>query len=341
LLYLVFHFYVITMLALLVRTAAPFEQQLWKTLPIEADRELYRARVENALFLQLQVGPKPEKAGFNGYLLASIAFFTIGLAPLATLILMQMQFLPYHSLRITWRHRIMVFADLFLLTVIIILNFRMRRRYLRSSQISKPLFGFAGRDRSRNLVALIAALGVIVAVPWLSLWEGRWAGENYIGRIDLAAALTRDMAGLGNGVVLGLFKDRLILSNEIIVGEKPLAEVKKEMASRGGDFVPTILFDDRDLQSADLRGADLRGVALDRAHMQGVDLEDARLDGARLTEAELQGANLAGAQLPGATSPKRICRAQSFGMRAYRARISFRPICRAHRWLGRSCRALT
>jgi hypothetical protein len=47
---------------------------------------------------------------------------------------------------------------------------------------------------------------VIVAVPWLSLWEGRWAGENYIGRIDLAAALTRDMAGLGNGVVLGLFK---------------------------------------------------------------------------------------------------------------------------------------
>ena len=67
----------ITMLSLLVRTAAPFEQQLWKTLPIEADRELYRARVENALFLQLQIGPKPEKAEFNGYLLASIAFFTI------------------------------------------------------------------------------------------------------------------------------------------------------------------------------------------------------------------------------------------------------------------------
>src|ERR1700727_1361585 len=58
-------FYVIAMLSLLVRTAAPFEQQLWKTLPIEADRELYRARVENALFLQLQIGPKPEKAGFN------------------------------------------------------------------------------------------------------------------------------------------------------------------------------------------------------------------------------------------------------------------------------------
>jgi hypothetical protein len=332
LLYLVFHFYVITMLALLVRTAAPFEQQLWKTLPIEADRELYRARVENALFLQLQVGQKPEKTGFNGYLLASSAFFTIVLAPLATLILMQMQFLPYHSLRITWWHRIMVFADLFLLTVIVILNFRMRRRYLRFSQISGPLFGFAGRDRSRNLVALIAALGVIVAVPWLSLWEGRWARENYIGRTDLAADY---------GIVLGLFKDRLILSNEIIVGEKPLAEVKKEMASRGGDFVPTILFDDRDLQSADLRGADLRGVALDRAHMQGVDLEDARLDGARLTEAECRGLTLQERNSPAPASPKRICRAQSFGMRAYRARISFRPICRAHRWLGRSCRALT
>src|ERR1019366_8429095 len=58
--YVVVHFYVLMMLVLLARTAAPFESELQTTLPIEADRELYRARVENALFLQMLVGPKPE-----------------------------------------------------------------------------------------------------------------------------------------------------------------------------------------------------------------------------------------------------------------------------------------
>ena len=105
LLYLIFHFYVLMMLLLLARTAAPFEERLRTTLPIEADRERYRAKVENALFLQILIGMKPERAGFNGVLLGLIALITIVLAPLATLILIQMMFLPYHHLAMTWWHR--------------------------------------------------------------------------------------------------------------------------------------------------------------------------------------------------------------------------------------------
>src|SRR5271169_7195249 len=41
LLYLVFHFYLLMMLLLLARTAAPFEKQLRAALPVEADRERY------------------------------------------------------------------------------------------------------------------------------------------------------------------------------------------------------------------------------------------------------------------------------------------------------------
>jgi hypothetical protein len=69
LLYVVFHFYVLMMLVLLARTAAPLDRQLRTTLPNEADQELYRARVENALFLQLLVGMKSERAGVNAALL--------------------------------------------------------------------------------------------------------------------------------------------------------------------------------------------------------------------------------------------------------------------------------
>jgi hypothetical protein len=101
LLYLVLHFYLLMILALLSRTGAEFDKQLRTTLPNETDRECYRARVDNALFVQLLVGMKSERSGVNAFLLGLIALITVALAPLATLVLMQMMFLPYHHLRIT------------------------------------------------------------------------------------------------------------------------------------------------------------------------------------------------------------------------------------------------
>jgi uncharacterized protein YjbI with pentapeptide repeats len=281
LLYFVFHFYLLMMLLLLARSAAPFEQQLHITLPIEADRELYRTRVENALFLQMLVGPKPEREGLNGRLLAAIALITIVLAPLATLILIQMMFLPYHSLAITWWHRVLVLADL---TLIIVLW----RRYYYQSGIERPPLLFGRLDRLTNRLILTAA------VLWLAFWEGRWAGEPWIGR--------RDLASTANGVVFGLFPNRLKLKDETIVGKEKLDKTKEEMASRGGEFafVPTIRLDGRDLQAADLSGADLRGASLEGAALQGANLNVARLDGARLVHADLAGAILVGAQLQSA-----------------------------------------
>ena len=148
LLYVVFHFYVSMMLVLLGRTAQPFERQLRTTLPDEADRELYRARVENTLFLQTLVGMRGERTGFNGLLLASIAIITIVLAPILTLILVQITFLPYHSFGVTWWHRVLVVADagmtLFLWYRLVYLN-----------EAAGPPLLF--RDRSRPLIT--SALG--------------------------------------------------------------------------------------------------------------------------------------------------------------------------------------
>ena len=72
------------------------------------------------------------------------------------------------------------------------------------------------------------------------------------------------------------------------------------MTSRGGDFVPTKVFDGRDLQAADLSGADLRGASLNHATMRGAIMSKARLDSASLPNARLQGAGLLEAQLRGA-----------------------------------------
>lgn len=111
------------------------------------------------------------------------------------------------------------------------------------------------------------------------------------------AKVLPDYAATANGVVFGLFPDRLRLPGETIVGKEKLDKTKGEIASRGGtDFVPTIMLDGRDLQAADLSWADLRGVSLKTAAMQGVDLTAARLQGASLSNARLQGATLIGAR---------------------------------------------
>jgi hypothetical protein len=290
LLFVIFHFYLLMILVLLARTAAQFERELRTFLPMEADQEHYRARVENALFLQLRVGMNDERAGSNSLLLALIALITIVLAPPVTLILLQMMFLPYHSFLITWWHRILVLADLCLLQIL-------WHRYSYYLGIRKSLFLFKQKHRLGIGVAARTDFWLIGVVLWLSFWEGRWAGEPIIGRTDFAA--TR------NGVVFGLFRDRLRLVNEIVVGKDRFEATKNEIASRGGDFVPTRDFHQRDLQGAVLYGADLRGVDLGRAELRSANLAFAELDGASSYWADLQGRCLTGRNYGALTSGAR------------------------------------
>ena len=271
--YVVFHSFVLLMLLPLAGTAVAFEERLRTTFPFQADQETYRARVENALFQQMLVGRKPVRANFE-----QIGVVTIGLAPIATLILMQLKFLPDHSFWTTWWHRILVVADLLLIA-------GASRDYFARSDVGK-------RPVPRLRTRMAASLTLIYVVLWLSFGEGQWAGENQVWRADFD--------GTANGVVFRLFPDRLILRNEIIVGNDRVEQAKSEIASRGGDFVPTIKLDGRNLQAAVLSSADLRGVSLRGAAMQGADLHRAQLRGAQLNEVQMQGADRSVAQLQGA-----------------------------------------
>jgi uncharacterized protein YjbI with pentapeptide repeats len=328
LLYLVFHFYLLMMLALLARTAAEFDKQLRTTLSGEPERERYRAQVGNALFLQLLVGMKGERTGVNALLMGLIALITIVLAPLATLVLMQMMFLPYHHLRITWWHRAVVVADFVL---IIVMTYRcFFPRGVRKAPLVLGALNRKLRWATAMGFCILLAVALAPLVEWLSFQQGRWAGEPMASSFSewqgwMAGVPPRfpeinpNYHATENGVVFGLFPDRLKLPEEPVVGEKTLEETKKEIDSRGGDFVPTRNFDGRDLQAAELSGADMRGVALRGAVINDADLSSTRLDGshlepmyvggnfvltqlngARLFEARLQGADLTEAQLRGA-----------------------------------------
>ncbi len=297
--YVVIHFYMLMMMVLLARTTGPFEEELKKTFPIESERERYRMRGENALFLQLLIGAKTERTGFNGMLLAAIALITLAIAPVIVLVLMQMMFLPYHSLEITWWHRAMVIMD-FLLVTTLWASYRHNRGVTRL-----PIFGFFRNDKGDWWKTASLRTVAMVIVAWMTFWEGRWAGEDgpirYLPRPHEALAGNDRYKATAHGT-FGAFPDRLWLVDEIIVGQALLEEKKKEQASRAGsyNFVPTHKFDRRDLQAAMLQGSDLRGVALRSAQMQGADLTQAQMQGANLNLAQMQGADLSRSQMQGA-----------------------------------------
>jgi hypothetical protein len=223
LLYLVFHFYLLMMLALLARTAAEFDKQLRTTLPGEPERERYRAQVGNALFLQLLVGMKGERTGVNAVLMGLIALITVVLAPLATFVLMQMMFLPYHHLRITWWHRGIVLADF---ALIVVMTYRcFFPRGVRKAPLVLGTLNRKPRWAAAMAFCVLLAVGLFPTVTWLSFQQGRWAGEprpsSYselgswmAGEPALSPESIPDYAASRGGVVFHLFPDRLKLPNE-------------------------------------------------------------------------------------------------------------------------------
>ena len=116
-----------------------------------------------------------ERAGVNALLMGLIALITIVLAPLATLVLMQMMFLPYHHLRITWWHRAVVVADL---ALIVVMTYRcFFPRGVRKAPL--VLGALSRKPRWATAMAFCVLLAVVLVplVDWLSLQQGRWAGE--------------------------------------------------------------------------------------------------------------------------------------------------------------------
>jgi hypothetical protein len=103
--FVVFHFYMLLNLVLLARTAKSFEDALGRARLDGEARENFRMRIENTLFVQLLVGGRLEREGFNATLLSLMALITLALAPVALMLFLEVKFLPYHSEGITWLHR--------------------------------------------------------------------------------------------------------------------------------------------------------------------------------------------------------------------------------------------
>jgi hypothetical protein len=343
-LFVVSHAYTLMHFVLLASKVGAYNTELTKQIP-EPDptsangregahtldhREIRRGlrrQLPSNIFVQFLAGPLDIREGGLGWLLKAIAWITLVIAPVLLLLLIQVQFLPYHLEWVTWVQRLALLADVVLLWFLwpAVLDGR--------SAIHWPRLWRRPVAVVFSFVALWTGF-IVARYPgeWVDHYapDTAWIPPNaftaWLGAEDCAGhPIATSLHGLFfEGEIDDVTRRRKsFFSNTLVLPEfdalkaagiddpKKLDgdEVKHTLALRGRHLKGAVLthadLRKADLEAAELEGANLvgawlQGARLDKANLQGAFLENAQLEGASLGNAHLEGANLSGTQLQGA-----------------------------------------
>lgn len=115
LLFIVVHAYVLLHFVLLADKVGVFHAELRNQIGDSDVRERLQRQLPSNIFVQFLAGPHDVRAGVIGFMLRLIAQISLVVGPIALLIFLHFQFLPYHLEWLTWWHRLALVADLALL----------------------------------------------------------------------------------------------------------------------------------------------------------------------------------------------------------------------------------
>jgi uncharacterized protein YjbI with pentapeptide repeats len=307
LLFLIVHAYTLVHFVMLGKKSVQFHEALYahfpsiQTAPItaaedERNREIrtgIRGQLPSNIFVQLLAGPKDVRDTSFGRLLRVIAWVTLVFAPVGLLIELQVQFLPFHNLPLTWEHRLAVLLDIILIW-----------------WLWKGILGDGGGPRGWRIwqasAKTVAGAVFSVAVLWLScslaIVPGEW--QAFTGYKPLHEALFHGEPDSNTHRPASLFSNILVLPYlnvyDILKVDDPqkVAWRQNLLSLRGRDLKGAI-FDEAFLERTDAQSAQLQGASLNFTRLQGSKLDEARLEGADFSNAQLQGASLLRAQLQG------------------------------------------
>ena len=314
LLFLIVHTYVLLHFVLLADKVGVFHAELATQIADEDVRARLRRQLPSNIFVQFLAGPREVRAGVMGLLLRMIAQISLAIAPLALLVFMLLQFLPYHHEAIAWWQRLAVVADLALLWT------------LWPAIASGETYSIAWRDFRRAPVALsaVASVGLLLLVFSVATFPNEWLDKNPVSVRFIPRQLPEDIS-----VRLVSLHDFLLAGNVDLIAGRPTSLWSNRLVLPGLDAsgLPTLSLRGRRLEGAVLvdakmRGADFTAANLAGAALDGADLREAkfecaspstrwlafaedaalektcaRLDGASLSAAMLQNAAFKGAQM--------------------------------------------
>ena len=327
-LFIIMHAYALVHLVMLTEKAKRFHH---KDNGTEERAENLRWQLPSNIFIQFLAGPADIRGGHFGTSLRAIAWITLVIAPILLLLMMQIQFLPFHSSFITWTHRVILFADLGLLW------------WLWRKILWDEVHDDRTRRPSRAWAVVCGALSLcVVLFSWTAAtFSGEWQGDHWPE--DWRIFPTSDDAGrpitvsfhdwVFNSKVDPVarrrwlpFSSTLVLTGFNVLEGLGIDDPAKAkwrdfiFRARGRDLkgesfvlasLPRVDFTGAELQGASFYKAQLDRVSLEKAQLQGASLYgavlhdallvDAHLEHSMLNEVELQGASLYRANLDGAS----------------------------------------
>jgi uncharacterized protein YjbI with pentapeptide repeats len=340
-LFLINHAYMLVNLVILAAKTGAFQEELVKQFPgacggAAATREGLRRQLPSNILVQFLAGPADVRKGVLGMLLKTIAWITIVIGPVLLLLMIMVQFLPYHLEWLTWTHRLVILADVLLLWAL------WPRVLAGRSDFRGPAFL---RYKTAALASLILLGIAFTAATFPGERLDDWIGERqWIPPNPVTAWLGQEDSGNATWTSFHnlLFNSRIyrihvsnrslfyttldltgfdVLSAKHIDDTKRLAFLDSTLILKGrhlehADFMyanlPKVdfewaylsngLFDFAQLGGAKFAGATLQGASFDFARLQGADFDKAQAQGASFDFAQLQGASFQwGTQLQGAS----------------------------------------
>lgn len=309
---LLFHVGLLAQLALLARKALEFDHAVRALEPGSRRSHPLRLEVHSFFFVQAIAGP--HRSVVMGALLRAISWLTLVILPVLLLVFVQIKFLPYHDVAITWLHRILIGVDIAVLVLIGVFLTRAEASFI----------GALFRTARRHPLSLMMTASLLVLVSLFSLFVATVPGEA----LDRVARTGDEpgaaVFGLGlpfvaasaDGVLFGRFHRSLVVTDADLVADARVQPVETSLNLRGRELRHARL-DRSDLHQADLTGADLSHASLTDADLRGIKFTCAdisavvynedRLAGGcgvavrtNFARADLRGARLAGIDLGGA-----------------------------------------
>jgi uncharacterized protein YjbI with pentapeptide repeats len=213
-------------------------------------------QLSNFLILQMLIVRRQEKWGVMGFATHFVVVLTVMIAPILVLLLIQLQFLPYHSHIVTGIHRLSIAADMGLL-----MFFWPR---------------IAGEPANRRVSAMrhgvwAVVFAVVLFSGFVATFPGELGRENSTARLSgMARYLFHSPVHQVKGKRERWFSDTLVLTDA-------------DFVNLDDDKLPPQI-------TVALRGRDLAGAFLARTDLRRADFTGAELSGANFRDAKLRGA---------------------------------------------------
>ncbi|MFV0298820.1 MAG: pentapeptide repeat-containing protein [Hyphomicrobiaceae bacterium] len=271
-----FHAGIVTQLVMIARKTLELDKAL-RVLEV-TDRRTHPLRLELHNFFFVQAIAGPDRSRIVTGLLQGMTWMTLVVLPVVLLLYVQLSFLPYHDVTITWAHRITLVLDIGMLTLIGVFLSRPEQSFGRAVLRAGGAHPFTGTMTIFVLVSVAAFSFLLATVPGERL-EG-WA-RTMIGLKRTPSAIPHDRVVYGytlpfdlyssDGSLFGIFERNINLTDTDLVNDKEATSGEVTLS---------------------LRNRDLRGARLDRSDIHFADLTGAILDGASLVGTDLSGVRL-------------------------------------------------